>query len=94
MFGPLGPGVLQYADEGLVVAYLDPIGKVGFVVMALNGRDALADLEGPDASSNGENRSTDPGYAVTSSSNEAPVAESSDRRPSGSSTSTDPDSAD
>jgi len=86
--------VLQYADEGLVVAYLDPIGKVGFVVMALNGRDALADLDGFGASSDGENRLTDPGYAVTSSSNEAPVAESSDRRPSGSSTSTDPDSAD
>ena len=78
MLGPLGPSVLQYADEGLVVAYLDPIGKVGFVVMALNGRDTLADLEGPDVSSNGENRSTDPGYAVTSASNEAPVAESSD----------------
>lgn len=94
MLGPLGPGVLQYADEGLVVAYLDPISKVGFVVMALNGRDALADLDGFGASSDGENRLTDPGYAVTSSSNEAPVAESSDRRPSGSSTSTDPDSAD
>jgi len=94
VLGPLGPGVLQYADEGLVVAYLDPIGKVGFVVMALNGRDALADLDGFGASSDGENRLTDPGYAVTSSSNEAPVAESSDRRPSGSSTSTDPDSAD
>jgi len=94
VLGPLGPGVLQYADEGLVVAYLDPIGKVGFVVMALNGRDALADLDGFGASSDGEDRSTDPGYAVTSSSNEAPVAESSDRRPSGSSTSTDPDSAD
>jgi bacteriorhodopsin len=94
VLGPLGPGVLQYADEGLVVAYLDPISKVGFVVMALNGRDALADLDGFGASSDGEDRSTDPGYAVISSSNEAPVAESSDRRPSGSSTSTDPDSAD
>ena len=70
MLGPLGPGVLQYADEGLVVAYLDPISKVGFVVMALNGRDALADLDGFGASSDGENRLTDPGYAVTSSSND------------------------
>ena len=41
ILGPLGVGLLDNGTEVLVVTYLDLISKVGFVVMAVNGRDAL-----------------------------------------------------
>ncbi|WP_162224357.1 bacteriorhodopsin [Halorussus amylolyticus] len=41
ILGPLGFGLLQVETDAMVVAYLDLISKVGFVVMAVNGADAL-----------------------------------------------------
>jgi sensory rhodopsin len=38
---PLGVGLLEPSTEALVVTYLDLLSKVGFVIIALNGSDAL-----------------------------------------------------
>jgi sensory rhodopsin len=95
VLGPLGFGVLQYTDEVLVTAYLDLISKVGFVVMALNGRDALADLGGSDPAhpSDEEEQISDPDRSGNSP-DEAPNSDSPDRRPSVSSTTSDSENAD
>jgi len=50
ILGPLGVGVLQSQTDVMVVAYLDLISKVGFVVMAVNGSDALDALHADSAS--------------------------------------------
>ncbi|WP_435176033.1 bacteriorhodopsin [Halorussus sp. AFM4] len=44
ILSPLGLGLLDVGTEVLVVTYLDLISKVGFVVIAVNGRDALDSL--------------------------------------------------
>ncbi|WP_135828427.1 bacteriorhodopsin [Halorussus halobius] len=50
ILGPLGVGLLQTQTDAMVVAYLDLISKVGFVVMAVNGTDALDALDAQSAS--------------------------------------------
>ncbi|MFB6123167.1 MAG: bacteriorhodopsin [Haloferacaceae archaeon] len=44
VLSPLGLGLLQTSTEALVVTYLDLLSKVGFVIIALNGSDALRSL--------------------------------------------------
>ncbi|MFB6109351.1 MAG: bacteriorhodopsin [Halodesulfurarchaeum sp.] len=44
LLGPFGLGYLLVETEAIVVTYLDLLAKVGFVVVAVNGRDALSDL--------------------------------------------------
>lgn len=39
--GPFGLGMLLVETEAIVVTYLDVLAKVGFVVIAVNGRDAF-----------------------------------------------------
>lgn len=47
LLGPFGFGVLLVETEAMVVTYLDLLAKVGFVVIAVNGRGALTVLEAP-----------------------------------------------
>ena len=44
VLGPFGLGLLLVDTEAIVVTYLDLLAKVGFVVIAVNGRDALSVL--------------------------------------------------
>jgi len=44
LLGPFGVGYLLVETEAIVVTYLDLLAKVGFVVIAVNGRDALSVL--------------------------------------------------
>ena len=46
LLGPFGVGLLLVETEAMVVTYLDLLAKVGFVVIAVNGRAALAVLDG------------------------------------------------
>jgi len=46
LLGPFGLGLLLVETEAMVVTYLDLLAKVGFVVIAVNGREALS---APDA---------------------------------------------
>lgn len=48
LLGPFGAGLLLVETEAIVVTYLDLLAKVGFVVIAVNGREALAVLSGVD----------------------------------------------
>jgi sensory rhodopsin len=41
VLSPLGAGLLDQGSTVLIIAYLDMISKVGFVIVAMNGRDAL-----------------------------------------------------
>jgi sensory rhodopsin len=45
LLGPFGVGLLLVETEAMVVTYLDLLAKVGFVVIAVNGREALAVLD-------------------------------------------------
>ncbi|MFW6458500.1 MAG: bacteriorhodopsin [Halodesulfurarchaeum sp.] len=45
LLGPFGFEVLLVETEAIVVTYLDLLAKVGFVVIAVNGRDALSALQ-------------------------------------------------
>ncbi|UWG48055.1 Bacteriorhodopsin [Halanaeroarchaeum sp. HSR-CO] len=42
LLGPFGLGLLVIETEAIVVTYLDLLAKVGFVAIAVNGRDAIA----------------------------------------------------
>lgn len=44
LLAPQGLGWLTFGTEMMVVVYLDFLTKVAFAIVALNGRDALADL--------------------------------------------------
>lgn len=44
--GPFGLDLLLVETEAIVVTYLDVLSKVGFVVIAVNGRDALDRIDG------------------------------------------------
>lgn len=44
LLGPFGLGYLLIETEAIVVTYLDLLAKVGFIVIAVNGRDALSEL--------------------------------------------------
>jgi len=45
LLGPFGLGLLLVETEAMVVTYLDLLANVGIVVIAVNGREALAVLE-------------------------------------------------
>ena len=45
LLGPFGLGLLLVETEAMVVTYLDLLAKVGFVVIAVNGREALSILD-------------------------------------------------
>jgi sensory rhodopsin len=49
LLGPFGSGLLLVQTEAIVVTYLDLLAKVGFVVIAVNGRDALSVLSRAEA---------------------------------------------
>lgn len=49
LLGPFGTGLLLVDTEAIVVTYLDLLAKVGFVVIAVNGRDALRELDRTEA---------------------------------------------